>query len=98
MKNKLIDGIYKIKKEKKFWFDKFDVPHDISLMSNEYLINAINFVNKRAEEGVMIGGGHDLDDMWCETVYGNEVKDMYDGYWDLIKEAKFRGIEDISIK
>ena len=78
------------------WENKEGEQIKISDMSDQYLLNAIAYVNKKAKEGMTIyyGGGFDLEDMWYdeEEIKGEEVFEYFDGYEDLIKEAKRRNL------
>ena len=79
------------------WEDKEGNQIKVSEMSNEHLLNAIAYVNRKAKEGMTIlhgSAGVDIDDMWydVEEIKGEEVFEHFEGYEDLVKEAKKRNI------
>jgi len=62
-----------------YWQNKDGDKIRIDCLSTEYLLNIKKWIEKRAEKGVVIeiGRGFDADDTDFETLYGNDVKNMY---------------------
>lgn len=64
-------------------------------MDDQHLLNTINYIKRRAKEGVMVreGGGSDADSFWYDedVLFGKEVK-KYLQYKKYKKEAIKRGI------
>jgi len=63
-------------------------------LTDSHLLNILSFIIRRADEGVFFGGGGwDIEDMWCDTVYGEDVLNMLD-YNGIKKEAIKRKLID----
>jgi hypothetical protein len=63
-------------------------------LKDSHLLNILKWINRRADEGMIIeygGGGIDIEDLWydSEEIKGQKVLEYYD-YEDLLKEAKKR--------
>lgn len=64
-------------------------------MSDEHLLNCINYIKRRAKEGIkiMTGGGSTPEDFWMDLEYitGKKAK-KHLKYKEYKKEAKRRGL------
>lgn len=82
--------------KKEYWINRENQKVDISTMSTEYLMNCINFVERKAIEGVgcYMNIGSDTDSYYAvyvptTTIFGEDVKEHYN-YKALLKELKER--------
>lgn len=71
------------------------VSKDHPKMEDDHLLNTINYINRKAKEGIIkrIGGGWDFDSFWYEEeiIKGKEAKRMMK-YKKYKKEAIKRGL------
>lgn len=70
---------------------------DLKDLELDHLNNIINWIERKAKEGLFIkeGGGHDAEEMWYDeyTIYGQEVKNRF-SYNSYKKELESRiGVE-----
>lgn len=77
----------------KYWVTKDGTEIEISKLGDWHLLNIKKFIEKRATEGVWIGGGQYWEegdsDFWEDVLYGEEARELL-GYKDIIKEIKKR--------
>ena len=82
------------------WTTKDGTEIKISKLEDSHLLNIKKFIEKRAKEGVEIGGGQYYgegeEDFWTDTLYGKEVKRMF-GYRNIVREIKRRGLDKPSV-
>lgn len=77
------------------WTTKNDDDIELRDMSDNHLMNAIKFVQKKSVEGMTMtaGGGFDSYDIWFDewTIKGREVKNHFK-YHSLLREARRRNL------
>jgi len=79
----------------KTWTTKDGTEIEYSKLEDSHLLNILSFIEKRAEEGVIIsyGGGGNDEEMWgdIDELIGDDVKEHFD-FNGLAKEALKRGL------
>ena len=80
--------------DEKYWTTKNGDDILYKDLTDSHLLNILSFIEKTAEKGLVVGGGGwDIDDMWYDEIYGEEVFTMLD-FYGLIEEANKRYLFD----
>jgi hypothetical protein len=84
----------------KSWITKDGKVIELSKLEDSHLLNILKYIErtaKRLDGEVIMGGGHDPDDMWYEAGDEEDWKIKFD-YYELENEAIKRGLIETPVR